>query len=51
MSLALRHAVERKSGYVIMTNSENGYYGVIAKRITGEIMAGFLGGKLRGSAE
>ena len=44
-------SVERKSSYVIMTNSENGYYGVIAKLITGEIMAGFLGGKLRGSAE
>jgi CubicO group peptidase (beta-lactamase class C family) len=45
-------SVERKSGYVIMTNSENsGYYGVIAKLITGEIMSRFLGGKLRGSAE
>jgi hypothetical protein len=40
-------SVERKSGYVIMTNSENsGYYGVIAKLITGEILSRFLGGKL-----
>jgi CubicO group peptidase (beta-lactamase class C family) len=45
-------SVERKAGYVIMTNSENsGYYGVIAKLITGEILSQFLGGKLRGSAE
>jgi CubicO group peptidase (beta-lactamase class C family) len=41
----------RKSGYVIMTNSENGYYGVIAKLITGEILPRFLGSKLRRSAE
>jgi CubicO group peptidase (beta-lactamase class C family) len=45
-------SVERKSGYVIMTNSENsGYYGVIAKLITGEILSRFLGGKLRESTE
>ena len=44
-------SVERKSGYVIMTNSENGYYGVIAKLISGGIMSRFLGGELRGSAE
>jgi len=44
-------SVERKSGYVITTNSENGYYGVIAKLINGEIMSRFLGGKLRGSTE
>jgi CubicO group peptidase (beta-lactamase class C family) len=44
-------SVERKSGFVIMTNSENGYYGVIAKLITGEILSRFLGGKLRRSAE
>ena len=44
-------SVERKSGIVIMTNSENGYYGVIAKLITGEILSRFLGGKLRRSAE
>jgi CubicO group peptidase (beta-lactamase class C family) len=44
-------SVERKSGYVIMTNSENGYYGVIAKLITGETLSRFLGGKLRGSSE
>jgi len=43
--------VERKSGYVMMTNSENGYYGIISKLITGETMAQFLGGKLRGSSE
>jgi CubicO group peptidase (beta-lactamase class C family) len=45
-------SVERKSGYVIMTNSENsGYYGVIAKLITGNIMSRFLGGSLRGAPE
>jgi CubicO group peptidase (beta-lactamase class C family) len=44
-------SVERKSGYVIMTNSENGYYGVIAKLITGDTLSRFLGGKLRGSSE
>jgi CubicO group peptidase (beta-lactamase class C family) len=44
-------SVERKSGYVIMTNSENGYYGVIAKLISGETLPRFLGGKLRDSAE
>jgi CubicO group peptidase (beta-lactamase class C family) len=44
-------SVERKSGYVIMTNSENGYYGVIAKLISGGVMSRFLGGELRGSAE
>jgi CubicO group peptidase (beta-lactamase class C family) len=44
-------SVERKTGYVIMTNSENGYYGVIAKLITGEIISRFLGGKLRGAPE
>jgi CubicO group peptidase (beta-lactamase class C family) len=43
--------VERKSGYVMMTNSENGYYGIISKLITGETMSQFLGGKLRGSSE
>jgi CubicO group peptidase (beta-lactamase class C family) len=42
---------ERKSGYVIMTNSENGYNGVIAKLITEETMSQFLGGKLRGAPE
>ena len=36
-----------KSGYVIMTNGENsGFYGVIAKLISGEILSRFLGGKL-----
>lgn len=44
-------SVERKAGYIIMTNSQNGYYGVIAKLITGEILSRLLGGKLRGSAE
>jgi CubicO group peptidase (beta-lactamase class C family) len=45
-------SVARKSGYVIMTNSENsGYSGVIAKLIAGEIMSRFLGGKLRSSSE
>jgi CubicO group peptidase (beta-lactamase class C family) len=45
-------SVERKSGYVIMTNGENsGYYGVIAKLITGEILFRFLGGKLRSAPE
>ena len=45
-------SVERKSGYVIMTNGENsGYYGVTAKLITGEILSQFLGGKLRGASE
>jgi hypothetical protein len=34
-----------------MTNSENGYYGVIAKLISGGVMSRFLGGELRGSAE
>jgi CubicO group peptidase (beta-lactamase class C family) len=44
-------SVERKSGYVIVTNSGKGYEGVIAKLITGEILSRFLGGKLRGSFE
>jgi CubicO group peptidase (beta-lactamase class C family) len=44
-------SVERKSGYAIMTNSENGYYGVIAKLISGETLSRFLGGKLRDRAE
>ena len=30
---------------------ERGYYGVIAKLITGEILSQFLGGKLRGASE
>jgi CubicO group peptidase (beta-lactamase class C family) len=45
-------SVPRKSGYVIMTNAENsGYFGVIAKLITGETLSRFLGGKLRGASE
>jgi len=43
---------ERKSGYVIMTNAEDiGYFGVIEKLITGDTLAQFLGGKLRGAPE
>jgi CubicO group peptidase (beta-lactamase class C family) len=44
-------SVEHRSGYMIMTNGENGYYGVIAPLITGEILSKFLGSKLRGSPE
>jgi CubicO group peptidase (beta-lactamase class C family) len=44
-------SVERKSGYIIMTNSENGYNGVIAKLITGQVLSRLLGGKLRGAPE
>jgi len=44
-------SVELKSGCVMMTNSENGYYGIISKLITGEILPRSLGGKLRGSSE
>lgn len=44
-------SVERKTGFVIMTNSQNGYYGVIAKLITGETLPRLLGGKLRGKSE
>ena len=45
-------SVPRKSGYVIMTNAENsGYFGVIAKLITGETLSRFLGSKLRGASE
>jgi CubicO group peptidase (beta-lactamase class C family) len=44
---------ERKSGYVIMTNSEdNGYFGVIAPLISGETtLTRFLGGRLRAAPE
>jgi hypothetical protein len=43
---------ERRSGYVIMTNAEDiGYFGVIEKLITGDALAQFLGGKLRGAPE
>lgn len=45
-------SVQRKTGYVIMTNCENtGYFGVIAKLITGDTLSQFLGGKLRGAPE
>jgi CubicO group peptidase (beta-lactamase class C family) len=45
-------SIERKSGYVIMTNSENGYYGVIAKLITGDTpLTRFVGGRLRAASE
>jgi CubicO group peptidase (beta-lactamase class C family) len=38
-------SLERKCGYVIMTNSEeNGFTEVIAKLIAGDTLAGFLGG-------
>jgi hypothetical protein len=41
-------SVERKSGYVIMTNcEENGYLGVIEKLIAGDTLSRFIGGKLR----
>lgn len=43
-------SVERKSGYVVMTNSEdNGYLGVIAKLIAGDTLSRVIGGKLRES--
>lgn len=45
-------SVERRSGYVIMTNGENsGYTGVIAPLISGDILSAFLGGKLRSASE
>jgi hypothetical protein len=45
-------SVERRSGYVIMTNGENsGYTGVIAPLISGETLSAFLGGKLRSASE
>jgi CubicO group peptidase (beta-lactamase class C family) len=45
-------SVERKSGYVIMTNGENsGYFGVIAKLISGDTLSRFLGGQLREAPE
>jgi CubicO group peptidase (beta-lactamase class C family) len=45
-------SVERKSGYVIMTNGENsGYTGVIAPLISGDTLSRFLGGKLRSASE
>jgi hypothetical protein len=40
-------SVERRSGYVIMTNSEdNGFFGVIAKLRAGETLARLLGSRL-----
>lgn len=40
-------SVERRSGYVIMTNSEdNGFFGVIAKLKAGDALARLLGGRL-----
>ena len=40
-------SLERKCGYVIMTNSEdNGFTEVIAKLIAGDTLTRFLGGKL-----
>lgn len=45
-------SVERKSGYVIMTNGESsGYTGVIAPLISGDTLSAFLGGKLRSASE
>jgi len=45
-------SVERKTGYVIMTNGENsGYTGVIAPLISGDTLSAFLGGKLRSASE
>ena len=45
-------SVERKAGYVIMTNGENsGYTGVIAPLISGDTLSAFLGGKLRSASE
>ncbi len=45
-------SVERRSGYVIMTNGENsGYTGVIAPLISGDTLSRFLGGKLRSASE
>jgi CubicO group peptidase (beta-lactamase class C family) len=45
-------SIERKSGYVIMTNcEENGYLGVIAKLIAGDTLSRFIGGKLRDAPE
>lgn len=45
-------SVERKTGYVIMTNGENsGYTGVIAPLISGDTLSAFLGGKLRRTSE
>ena len=44
-------SVERRSGYVIMTNGEiSGYTKVIAPLISGETLAAFLGGKLRSAS-
>jgi CubicO group peptidase (beta-lactamase class C family) len=45
-------SVERKTGYVIMTNGEiSGYTGVIAPLISGNTLSAFLGGKLRSASE
>jgi CubicO group peptidase (beta-lactamase class C family) len=44
-------SVPRRSGCVIMTNSENGYNGIIAKLLTGDTLTRFLGGSLRQSPE
>ena len=42
-------SLERKSGYVIMTNCEDrGFTDVIAKLIAGDTLPRFLGGKLKG---
>ena len=45
-------SIERKSGYVVMTNSEEtGYLGVIAKLIAGDNLSRVIGGKLREAPE
>ena len=41
-------SVERKAGYVIMTNSEDvGFFGVIAKLMAGDALPRLLGAKLQ----
>jgi CubicO group peptidase (beta-lactamase class C family) len=45
-------SVQRKAGYVIMTNGEDsGYLGVIAPLISGDTLSRFIGGKLRAASE
>lgn len=44
-------SVERKSGYVVMTNSENGWFGVITKLMGGETLSRFLGARLPASTD
>jgi len=44
-------SVERKTGYVIMTNGDNGWDGIIDKLMGGEILGRFLGSKLLGGTD